>query len=110
MTHTTLQEMREAVKSGHAKILTTWDAERLKGKRIRTVYLGYRGQDGVDEFVVGDIIDRDWIPGFEPKVKELLTQEGKPTHIRNHYMLTGDDVFTCSDIDRLVYYVEVEQA
>jgi hypothetical protein len=110
MTQTTLQQMREAVKSGLAKVLTTWDAERLKGKRIRTVYFGYRGQDGVDEFVVGDVIEKDWIPDFEPKIKELLTHDNKPTNIRNHYMLTGDEVFTCSDVDRPVYFIEMEEA
>ena len=41
------------MQSKTAKVLTTDIAESLKGKKIRTIYFGHKGQDGVDEFVVG---------------------------------------------------------
>lgn len=75
----------------------------IKGKRIRTKYYGYRGQDGEDEFIVGEIRKTKWIPGFEPYINELFTKEGRNTCIRQHYCL-GNDFFSCSDSDRVVYY------
>ena len=53
---TLLNKMREAVNNGTAQVLTLEKAQQLKGKKIRTIYFGYQHQDGVDEFVVGDII------------------------------------------------------
>ena len=38
------------------QILTVEIAKSLIGKRIQTVYSGYRGQDGDDTFVIGQVV------------------------------------------------------
>jgi len=128
--------MRAAVENKTAKILTTDIAESLKGKKIRTIYFGHRGQDDVDEFVIGEVISEldyyrnlkedcyDNHPkGFTNRAEEweswmsenqlaryrntmlLLTADGRNTFIRAHASNRG--AFSCSDVDRFVYFIEV---
>lgn len=89
----TLNEMRELVKSGKAQVLTVDKVTELKGKEISTIYFGYAGQDGVDNFIVGDIINN-----------KLHTDEGRNTCIYTEPYANGK--FWCSDDDRCVYFVE----
>lgn len=49
-------EMKSLYNKGALKELTVEAAQALKGKRIKTLYFGYAGQDGVDDFVVGNIV------------------------------------------------------
>jgi len=100
--------IQTAIDNGTAQILTVETAKNLKGKKIITKYFGYRGQDGVDSFIVGEVIEKDWIKGYEPKIKELLREDGSSTFIRNHFMLSNEDKFSCSDSDRFVYFIVVE--
>jgi len=100
----TLEEMRQAVKTKEAKILTIDLANKLKGKKIRTIYFGYKGQDGIDEFIIGDIKREIYASGKEGKLC-LFTSDGRNTYIRAHKENNGD--FTCSDSDRFVYFIEL---
>jgi hypothetical protein len=100
---TTLNQMREAVENKTAQLLTLEAAEQLKGKKIATIYFGYRGQDGIAEFVVGEVIvDNSYINN---KPLCLLTAEGENTFIRAHKENNG--IFSCSDSDRFVYFIEI---
>ena len=84
------------------QVLTVDIATSLIGKRIQTVYSGYRGQDGDDNFVVGEIKREIYANGKEGEIC-LFTSEGRNTYIRAHKF--NDGVFTCSDSDREVYFV-----
>ena len=99
--------MRAAVENNTAELLTLEAAKQLKGKKIETIYFGYRGQDGVDEFVVGDLVKKEWIEGYDPFVLEMFTADGRGTNIRAH-SINGYEVFSCSDSDRYVYFIEIE--
>lgn len=129
-----LNEMKKAVDSKEAQILTVELAKQLKGKSISTIYFGYKGQDGVDNFVVGEIKSHydlakeesynqhdprfatraDYWESYmsdaqlneEKSTLMLLAQDGRETYIRAHSFNCG--VFTCSDSDRFVYFVEDE--
>lgn len=132
------REMKALYNEGELKELTIEAAQALKGKRIKTLYFGYAGQDGVDDFVVGNIIseydyylncpsetegrfpdekgNKNLIDywksrGFFDVIEEskktlyLLDSDGYDTMFRLH--TEGDNTFTCSDVDRIVYYKEV---
>ena len=88
------------------QVLTVDIATSLIGKRIQTVYSGYRGQDGDDNFVVGEIKREIYANGKEGEIC-LFTADGRNTYIRAHKF--NDGVFTCSDSDREVYYVLVDE-
>ena len=128
-----LEEMRAAVEQGKTKFLTKKDAQQLAGKKIKTIYFGYAGQDGVDEFVVGriasewelaekEILDwgkfngksrADYWQSYmsDAKINEakntmmLLRADGSKTYIRCE---PREDTFYCSDIDRFVHYMIAE--
>lgn len=114
--------------------LTVETAKTLIGKRIKTFYSGYRGQDGVDNFIVGEIIseleyyrnlgeDLFINKGFsnrseywESYMKQealaekretliMVTADGRNTFIRAYP--GNDGFFSCSDYDRFVTYEEV---
>lgn len=53
-----LQELREAADTKKLDFLTVDKAKALKGKRIQTIYFGYSGQDGVNDFIVGDVVSQ----------------------------------------------------
>ena len=129
----TLNDLRTAVKNKEAQYLTVDIAKSLKGKRIATIYFGYRGQDGIDEFTVGEIVSEldlarqetsysqidsrfpnraEYWESYmtEAQLKEvksrlmLLTEEGRNTQIFADPYNNGE--FTCSDSDRNVFFVE----
>ena len=128
----TLQVLREAVENKAAKILTIDLANELKGSKICTIYFGYQSQDGIDEFIVGDIVseynhaktitdgfenvgnqalywDKVMSPQFIKSVKNtmlLLTSDGRNTHI--YARPENNGAFTCSDSDRFVYFIKAE--
>lgn len=124
------QIIQEAINNGTAQILTVNLAKKLKGKKIITKYFGDKGQNGVDEFVIGDILseydsatknidDKIWKQGSQAKywesymskekiqekkeTLELFTEDGRNTYIRAHSF--NDGAFTCSDSDRFVYFI-----
>lgn len=101
-----IDQLYTAVEAGTAKVLTESAAIAMRGKKIATLFFGYRGQNGLDEFIVGDIVKKDWIKGYEPSIKELYSADGRMIH-RLHYML-GNSFFSGSDSDREVYYIELE--
>lgn len=117
------------------QVLTVEIAKSLFGKRIQTVYSGYRGQDGDDTFVIGDVVSeleyyrnlKEECYENDPKFKNraeywesymsekqlseakskmvLISADGRNTFIYAHSFNNG--AFTCSDSDRFVYYVEL---
>lgn len=119
------------------QILTVEIAKSLIGKRIQTVYSGYRGQDGDDTFVIGQVVSeleyyrnlKEECYQNNPKFKNraeywesymnerqlseaknkmvLITDDGRNTFIYAHPFNNG--AFTCSDSDRFVYYVVVDE-
>ena len=100
------QIMKEAVANKTAKVLTADLAKELIGKRIQTIYFGYHGQDGVDEFVIGDVKPEIWEGSGNEGNICIFTADGRNTFIKAH--LFNEGAFTCSDSDRFVYYIEVE--
>lgn len=129
------QQCRLVINGIDADMLTTEDAERLNGCRITTYYEGYAGQDGIDSFVVGDVVSEleyyrnlreDCFPDkkgnrnraeyWESYMTEdqlqkhrdklvLLRADGSNTYI---YCYDGEH-FTCSDSDRWVFFIEEEE-
>lgn len=99
-----LNEMRELTKNEKLQALTINAAKDLKGKRIRTFYFGYWGQDGLDEFVVGEVKPEIYHGGKEGPLC-LFTEGGRNTYIRAHKENEG--FMTCSDSDRFVVYMEI---
>jgi hypothetical protein len=130
-------KMKEAVKNETAKPLTLENAKLLKGKRIQTIYFGYKGQNGVDDFTVGEIVSewdlaatkvdekaypqgnqqlywasfmsKEQIAESKSKLV-ILKADGKQTFIYCHQNSREFEVptFTCSDVDREVYFIEVD--
>lgn len=132
------KEMKSLYNKEELKELTLEAAKSLKGKRIKTLYMGYMGQDEVDNFIVGDVVSEynyylncpseteDRFPdekgnknlidywksrGFLDLIEEskktlyLLDSDGYNTMFRLHAE-EGNNTFTCSDVDRIVYYKE----
>lgn len=121
-----LEDLRKAAKENKLMHLTFTDATQLEGKRIQTIYFGYKGQDGVKDFIVGDVVTEfdlakkdTSIDGFanraeywksymsEEQLSEkknrmtILDFQGKQTHI---FTSPGEELFHCSDADRYVQY------
>lgn len=125
----TINEMRQLVADKKTNLLTIDKANGLIGKEISTIYFGYRGQDGVDQFVVGEIISEYelakrqpvdgyanradyWEDNLAPEKIEaykrelaILTSDGRDTFIRCY---SDEGIFWCSDSDRFVQYIEYE--
>lgn len=116
-----LTEMRQACKDGLLMDLTLNAVKMLKGKRIQTLYFGYDGQDGVEDFIVGEVItELEHILSFNPtyinkysandsqnpaNTFRLMQQGGRSTFLKLHpENMVYNAVFTCSDSDRFVYY------
>lgn len=100
------------------QILTLSIAKQLKGKKIATTYPVYRmNEPRVIEFTVGEIVPQEMLWSNQDanflkkmrkqygKVFELLDENGNGTSIRAH--IDYNDIFTCSDIDRPVFYIEL---
>lgn len=96
--------LRAAIKANQVKVLTIENAKALIGNRIQTIYFGYRDQIGVDDFIVGEIKREVYSNGKEGEIA-VFTQDGRNTFIRAHAENGGE--FTCSDIDRPVYFIIV---
>lgn len=128
-----LQELRELASNGKLETLTLEKAKKLQGKRIQTIYFGYAHQDGVDDFIVGEIISeyelalRDTsADGFENRAKYwesymtpsrlhevktqlvILTKDNRNTYIRTNTEGYYANIFWCSDSDRFVQFRVVE--
>lgn len=131
----TFQELKELASANKLPALHTSDFPEIIGKRIQTIYFGYRGQDGIDDFIVGEMVSswdlagREDYTNIDPRYKTrqdywqsymteqqirdeknrmtILTAEGKPTYI-NTDLRYDDGFFWCSDSDRIVRYRIVE--
>lgn len=103
------------------QILTLEIAKSLKGRTIATTHPVYKmNKPTVTTFTVGEIVPQETLwanqdPAFIARMKEsygdvleLLDEKGSGTAIRLHKNYT-EDTFTCSDVDREVYYVEVPE-
>lgn len=130
----TLKGFIEKIESGEAKVLTVEAAKELKGKRIAYLFFGYAGnQNEVRETTVGNIVSSfdyektqpfegfasradQWITFMTKKqVKEqqekllLLDENDKYTSYiccyGGKYSFFPEPTFTCSDVDREVYYL-----
>lgn len=127
----TPNEMRELYTKEQLQVLTSDIAHSLIGKKISTLYFGYRGQDGVDTFTIGsirseyDIAKEQEIDGYPnraaywesymtpDKLEEtkstycIITTEGRNTNItcQEDSIFFEEDTFTCSDADRCVYFI-----
>jgi len=131
----TINDLYTAVENKSAKVLTIDLANELKGRKIATLYFGYRGQDGFDEFIVGEVISEleynrnlkescyenhpkfknraeyweSYMTPSELKLRRerllLLASDGRDTYIYADPFNEG--AFTCSDNDRFVYFIEV---
>ena len=118
--------MKEAHKNKELSFLTVANATALIGKEIVTLYFGYNGQDGIDKFVIGEIISKyefykrdTTAKGFSNRTEYwesymskaeiderkrtmlLITNDGRNTYIKAH---DGKN-FTCSDEDRYVLFM-----
>lgn len=132
-----VSEFIEKIESGDAKVLTLKEARNLIGKEIYWCYFGYEHNENIVSFLkVGNIIsereyyttiDNSPVMGFEnlyeywankrPKAAKesdkklmLLDSCNKDTYIRCHYNnpYYKEPTFTCSDLDREVYFIEVK--
>lgn len=97
-------KMNEAVNSKTANILTLEDALRLRGRKISTIYFGYHGQDGVDEFVVGEV-KRELYPNGNTGRMALFTEDGRCTDMFLEEGAYYPNRFHCTDSDRYVYFI-----
>lgn len=101
------------------QVLTLDKVKELKGKKIATTHSVYKmNTPTVTVVTVGEVVPQETLwtnqyPAFIKRMKEsygdvleLLDAEGNGTAIRLHKNYTKD-TFTCSDVDREVYYVEL---
>jgi hypothetical protein len=119
----TVDEMKKAMLTGEAKILTISRVKELAGKRIGTIYFNFHPQHHpeVDEFVVGEMKsefelhpDKKLVrkqfknkPHLLKKMQatlEILTCEGRRTSLRAIAMNSG--IFTGPDPDYEVWFRE----
>jgi len=128
-----LSELRKEARNQNLEFLTIEKATELKGKRIQTIYFGYADQDGVADFIVGDLISHfdlaklaESNSGFKNRAEywesymsksalndekeniTILTDKGEQTYINAHGFNRGS--FTCSDSDRYVQFRVVKDA
>lgn len=132
-----LDQVIDAEDRGELKPLTIFIYPELVGKRIQTIYYGYKGQCGVDDFIVGNLISKwdyaaaQWVgdPTKAPwksqqeywksymtkKQKtlckehmKLLAADGRDTYIFFRRNYADKKHFFCSDLDRIVFYRVVE--
>lgn len=101
-------KMNEAVNTKTANILTKEDALKMRGKKISTIFFGYNSQDGVDEFVVGEV-KREMYPNGKTGRMALFTADGRCTHMFLDEEGYYPDRFYCTDSDRYVYFIINEE-
>lgn len=130
------KDFNKKIESKEAKVLTLDAAKSLKGKRIVWTYFGYgKNEQQVYESIIGDIVSAldyqetqpcegfasradSWRSFMSPeelqKEKEtlyLIDKNGKDTYMRCHSEWKNYfrfPTFTCSDVDREVYYLVLE--
>lgn len=130
-----VKEFIEAIESGKAQVLTLEKAKQLKGKKLLTWHPHYHANySEVEEWTIGEIIN-EWefyknepMTGYESRTAywdsymterqkketketfEILDIDGKHTyfycHLSNPYY--SEPTFTCTDADREVYFIVVE--
>ena len=135
----TLKEMDALVDAHVAQPLTLEIAKTLKGQKIQTIYYGYEHQDHTDEFVVGEVMSEleyyrnlkeDCYPDKEGhknraeywesfiskerlddhrKKMILLKEDGTPTYMFCGEHLVYRDIFVCTDVDRIVFYIKADE-
>ena len=131
----TLNEMRALAKAGKLNYLTLSNILKLKGKRIETIYSGYAGQDGIDNFIVGNVVSEydyykyiakeDGFPnkeGYQNRAEywEAVLPAAHLVRLKNRLILLREDgsrtnlfvgndggTFCCSDEDRFVSFLEL---
>lgn len=132
----TINDLPTAVENKTAQVLTIDIAKELKGRKIATIYFGYKGQDGIDEFVIGEVVSEleyyrtlaepcyeNHPKGFKNRAEyweSYMTPAQLDEHRNQMIILTSegrnthiraheenDGAFTCSDSDRFVYFIEV---
>jgi hypothetical protein len=115
------QIIQAAIDNGTAQYLTTDHIENLKGKRIITKYFGYRGQNGVDSFVVDKVVPchTTWANRDEAYHAKKAAENPREYHNKVTIIGEGDyrtcinaytdeGIFWCSDSDRYVQFVIAE--
>lgn len=95
-----LSEMRTAHANGELQTISIENINSLTGKRIQTLYFGYDGQDGVDDFTVGEIVKK----GDD---LTIIADDGRDTGIRYSEKYDFDGLFYCTDVDRAVFFRKV---
>lgn len=130
----TPKEFIEKIDDGTAQMLTIAKARQLKGKKIAWMYFGYEDNGlQVYEMVVGDITTdyeynlhepcegyssraEYWAKMMKPdklqQVKNkqiLLDNSGRDTYIFYDplYPYFDEPTFVCSDVDRPVFFIEI---
>lgn len=133
----TVKEFVNKIKSGEAKVLTVKRAKKLKGQKILWMYFGYSGNiNTVREMIVGEIIselsyyENQPCEGYKSRAEYwrsymnpdqlqdnrdkllLLDEDGSESYICAHtgrFNFFEVPTFTCSDADREVYYLCVNE-
>lgn len=130
----TLNEMRLLARNDQTELLTLDKAKILKGRRIQTIYFGYAGPDGTNEFVVGEIVSEleyyrnlkeDCFPNKNGNMNRAEYWESFMTpaqleDCRNKLLLLREDgsytciflgvdhsTFACTDADRFVSFIRL---
>lgn len=128
----TVKEMYKLFYENKLQPLTMDAVKNLIGKKIKTIYFGYEGQDGVDEFTVGSIVSeydfartqpckgynnraeywdsfmtKEQLKYFHEKL-QIITADGRNTYIffDPNFADDEDKTFYCSDSDRFVLFTE----
>ena len=126
--------MRLLARNGQTELLTLDKAKILKGRRIQTIYFGYAGPDGTNEFVVGEIVSEleyyrnlkeDCFPNKNGNMNRAEYWESFMTpaqleDCRNKLLLLREDgsytciflgvdhsTFACTDADRFVSFIRL---
>lgn len=111
---TSKKALIDAINNHQAPHLTVEVAKQLKGRRIASMYFGYNGQDGYNDFVIGDVVSEY---DYYQNLKEEHFQESSSKYknrteywesymsneqilIRKHTMILLDENYS----NRLHYY------
>lgn len=119
-----MKKIEQAIKDGTAKQLTLECIPHLIGKKIQTKYYGYQGQDGIDEFIVDKLVLSHSLWGNQsPEYHKEQAFKNPSDYFYNMALLGANNYVTningnarsnisnmwCSDSDRYVLYIEIEQ-
>lgn len=125
------QKLRALISEGKAEMLTVKKSIEIRGRKVACLYFGYASQDKYMEFNVGnyrtlwDIAEQTPLEGWKNQAEywksymsdgqiadkintvNLFTADEVDTYYRAHECNKG--VFTCSDIDRPVYFMLIDE-